>query len=193
VAFGLLQFKWAILNAIVPRRQLNVPLLIGIESKEAHSRQNNPLTIVRIVHEIPNAVNDSIAARLLPRLHRMMLLDIPWLPKSLLPGVVGTDHEYSLQVACDELRSQIPSHYLYRVEKIGLAEEIEGRILFRLIKKNACGRDVHRAGLPLDYRAADLLLLRRKQEALLLIYLRDRQISSKAASWGSILNTTRFN
>ena len=38
----------------------------GVESEEAHTHQNNTLTIVGIVREIPNAVNGSITARLLP-------------------------------------------------------------------------------------------------------------------------------
>jgi hypothetical protein len=171
----LLRFKWAIPNAIVPKGQQDAVLLAGIGSEEAYSGQNNPFYIVGIVHEMPDAVDHPIAARLLPRPHEMMLLDVPWFPKGLLPGVVGTGHAESLHVACGELRSQVPSHRPYRVEKFGLAEKIGRRILFRLINKNAWKRGVHHGGLPLDYRAADFLL-HLKQEALLLIYLRNRQI-----------------
>jgi hypothetical protein len=88
------------------------------------------LTIVGIVHEIPNTADYPIAATLLPRLHGktagydIMLLDLPRFPEGLFPGVVGTGHEDSLHVACGEPRSQVSSHRPYRVEKIGLAEEV---------------------------------------------------------------------
>jgi len=149
------------------------------------------LTIVGIVHEIPNAVDSSIIARLLPDFDRRIddnapiLSQVPQFPKGLLPGVIGTGYGDILHIVCGELRSQFPSQRLYGMEKIGLAEKMGRRILFRLIKKNAWKRGVHHGGLPLDYRAADLLL-HPKQEALLLIYLRDRQISSTAASGGNI-------
>jgi hypothetical protein len=113
------------------------------------------LIIAGIIHEIPNAVDQPIAARLLPRPYRMMLLDVSWFPKGLFPSVVGAGHVDSLNVACSELRSQVPCQRHHGTEKIRLAEKMGRRILFRLIKKNAWKRGVHHGGLPLDYHAAD--------------------------------------
>ncbi|MGO9114413.1 MAG: hypothetical protein ACLP9L_34790 [Thermoguttaceae bacterium] len=94
------------------------------------------MTTVGIVHEVSYAVDQPITARLLPCLYGRlagytMLLDAPWFPKGLLPGVIGAGREESLHVACGEFRSQVPSQRLYCVEKIGLAEEVVRQILFR--------------------------------------------------------------
>ena len=87
------------------RVQIAPIMMHPFESKETNSRQNNPLSIAGIVHEMPNAMDHAIAARLLPRLYgrvagfNMMLLNIEWFPKGLFPGVEGTGQEEILQVA----------------------------------------------------------------------------------------------
>jgi hypothetical protein len=120
-----------------------------------------------IVHDMPNAVDDPFTASLLPNVHGRIrdnaptFLDVPWLSKSLFPGIIRTDHEDGQHVPKHRL-TRLPAQHLYGKEKIGHAEEIVRRILFhrrgyesgmQFTTKNARGRvdgrDVHRVGLPL--------------------------------------------
>lgn len=120
-----------------------------------------------IAHDMPNAVDDPITARLLPNFHGRIgdnapiFLDVAWLSEGLFPGVTGTGHEDGQHVPKPRL-TRLPAQHLYGLEKIGHAEEIVRRILYRrrghqtgmqFTTKNARGRvhgrDAHRAGLPL--------------------------------------------
>jgi hypothetical protein len=127
------------------------------------------LAVIGIVHDMPNAVDDPITARLLPNFDGRMgdnapiFLDVPWFPEGLFPSVAGTDHEDGRHVPKPRL-TRLPAHHPYGMEKIGHAEEIVRRILFRrrrhesgmrFTTKNARGRvdgrGGHRAGPPLGF------------------------------------------
>jgi hypothetical protein len=79
---------------------------------------------------------DPITAKLLPNVHGRtrdnspIFLDVPWLSEGLFPGVTGTDREDGQHVPKPRL-TQLPTQHPYGTEKIGHAEEIVGRILFR--------------------------------------------------------------
>ena len=148
-------------------------LRTGMESEEAYARQNNALTILGIVHEIPNAMNGPIAARLLPNFDGRngdtspIFLDVLWFPENLLPGAVVTGQGHGLHVLNVRPCSKPIIQILHGMEKIGLAEEIVRRILCRrrrresVVQHSEChgimnnargrvdGRGVHRAGLSL--------------------------------------------
>jgi hypothetical protein len=89
-----------------------------------------------IVHDMPNAVDDPITARLLPNCDGRMgddapiFLDVLWFPEGLFPGVIRTDHEEGHHVPKPRL-TRLPVQHPYGIEKIGHAEEIVRRILFR--------------------------------------------------------------
>lgn len=143
-----------------------------MRSEQADARQNHPLPLLGVVDEVPDAVDGSIAARLLPRLngkmagHNMVRLDVPQFAEGLLPRVTGTGYEDRLHVvgagSGKPRLAQISSHGLYGMEKIGLAPKAARRIVFRRCRQKAgmeftakrtrcrgIERVVHRAGLPL--------------------------------------------